>query len=81
MSIADAFREQALALPPKERASLARELILSLENGDFDSDVDQAWGNEAQRRSGAYAQGEDTAVDWRESVAQIRRSLAERRGS
>jgi hypothetical protein len=79
MPVADEIRDSALAFSLDERAELARDLLLSLEAEELDNDVEQAWTDEAMRRSQAFAQGETTARDWRESVRRVRQSLAARR--
>lgn len=79
MLTVDDLRHQALALPPDQRAALARELFLSLEVEELEDDVFPLWAEEAERRSDAYARGETTARDWRESVDCLRRTLDQRR--
>ena len=81
MTTADDVRYQALALTAEERASLARDLLLSLESAELDLSVEQEWAAEVERRAEAYARGETTASDWRESVERTRRALAARRKS
>ena len=56
---AQRLRRNVLSLPPRERASLARDLILSLE-GAADEGAAAAWDDEIERRvrkirSGAVA--------------------------
>lgn len=48
---ADSLLEQALALPPEDRANLASGLLASLDDDDADPDeVDRLWGEETERR-------------------------------
>jgi len=54
---------QALALPERERAELARELIASLD-GLPDPDVDEAWAAEIQRRLELDEQDPNRGDDW-----------------
>ncbi len=79
MATGDDLQSQIFALPATERADLARQLLLSLENDSFDDDVQRAWAEEAERRSVAYQQGETDSRDWQELVNEMRESLKERR--
>lgn len=79
MATGDDIRDQIFALPAIERADLARQLLLSLENDSFDEDVQRVWAEEAERRSAAYRQGETDSRDWQESVDEMRESLRQRR--
>ncbi len=79
MATDDNLRSQIFALPAIERADLARQLLLSLENDSFDDDVQRAWAEEAERRSTAYQQDETDSRDWQESVNEMRESLKQRR--
>ena len=45
--------DRALNLPLGDRAELARQLILSLEAGEFDENADAAWEAEIERRLSA----------------------------
>ena len=77
MSTADDILNQALGLADPERATLAHQLILSLENDAFDDDSESAWAVEIEARLAAVEQGDFVASDWREAVMRIRRSLQE----
>ena len=68
-----------LELPDKERAELARRLILSLESADYDADAEELWAAEIERRLEAVERGETVPVDWRPAVERIRKSLRRRR--
>jgi len=81
MSTVDDVRNQALELSREERAKLARDLLVSLETGDFDADADSAWATEIEARSAAYGRGELAARDWRESLERVRQALSQRRTS
>lgn len=52
---------QAMTLDPTERAVLAEELWLSLEQADREA-IDAAWLAEARRRDALYAKGETSAL-------------------
>lgn len=78
MSAVDNVRDQALKLDEPERATLARDLLVSLESVEPDEDAPSAWATEIQARSDAVASGEFSATDWRESVERVREHLAKR---
>jgi hypothetical protein len=73
--------DHALQLSAAERAKLTHELLLSLEPEDFDEDWEAAWTTELEARLARIERGEITARDWRESLAEARRILAEERAS
>jgi putative addiction module component (TIGR02574 family) len=55
--------EKALSLPPAERAQLAHELIVSLDEGE-DSDSADAWVRELERRARDVTTGAVDAEEW-----------------
>ena len=57
----DDIERQARALPFKEKAALARLLIEELDQA-VDSDAEQSWIDEAQRRYDAFKNGELEAL-------------------
>lgn len=63
----------ALRLPPAQRAALAQHLIASLDEAD---ETEQAWAEEAARRSEAVATGEANAIPAADVFAEARRSLS-----
>ncbi len=65
--------EKALALPDKERAELAGNLIASLDAVE-DPDADAAWQEEISRRLQEVQSGRVQTVSW-ESVERKGRSL------
>lgn len=68
--------QRALVLPESERAALAHELLLSIEESDAASaDDEQAWEAMLQSRLDAADRGEFADGDWRDSLARIRESL------
>jgi putative addiction module component (TIGR02574 family) len=69
----DPVRDAALSLPARERAKLAQELLRSLHE-PADSDADQAWIAEIERRAREAADGSVELADWEEA----RRRIAER---
>lgn len=81
MSRVDDFRDQMFQLPPEERAGLALDLLLSLESAPLDTESDSAWAEVIRERADQVAAGNFEAVEWRDSVAQARAMLAERRSS
>jgi putative addiction module component (TIGR02574 family) len=70
---------RALNLSTKDRAEIARQLILSLEPGEHDDDVDAAWESEIERRLGQVDRGEAKLLEWRESAERVQKALKQRR--
>ena len=62
-SVTERLLTEALNLPNTERAELAARLIESLE-ARTDSDVDEAWAVEIERRCAALDSGEAVTSDW-----------------
>jgi putative addiction module component (TIGR02574 family) len=54
---------KALALPPDERARIAHELIVSLDDAE-DQDAADAWVTEIERRAREVESGAVEAEDW-----------------
>jgi putative addiction module component (TIGR02574 family) len=63
----------ALALPPGERARIAHELLVSLDDGE-DSDVAGAWLAEIERRAREVTEGTAVLEEW----SAVRERLAAR---
>jgi len=56
---------EALKLPPDDRASVAVELLESLESGEEDQAVvETAWAREIERRARRVAQGASPGAPW-----------------
>jgi hypothetical protein len=84
---------QALQLPEQERAALTRQLLFSLEaehlttlarhlwlnveTGDWDSNNEAAWAKELEARMAGIDEGRYSARDWRDALADMRKSLTE----
>lgn len=68
----------ALALPSKDRAALARELIQSLDEEPPDADWETAWVEELDRRIANIEAGNVQTRDWRVVIASIDKKLQER---
>jgi hypothetical protein len=69
----DEIAQQALALPPGDRAYVAELLDRSLTTGEFASpEIAAAWMAETERRAQAYERGEITAEDWRTVMSRLR---------
>ena len=79
MDTIDNIRSQALGLTAKQRAALAHDLLISLEEDEPDADAASAWAEEIEDRSAAYAAGEIEAFDWRESLARSRAAFEQER--
>lgn len=75
------LRDQALSLSPEERAALAHDLLLSLENEPFDTpeEVQAAWAEEIRRRAADVRAGE-SGIPAEQVLAEVRARLQERRG-
>lgn len=72
------LRKEALALPLDERAALARDLLVSLDE-PADPNAEEAWAEEIGRRAEAVANGTATLVDWDEAEKRITARLKARR--
>lgn len=75
---AEKLRKEALALPIDERAALARDLLLSLDESP-EPGADEAWAEEIGRRAEAVANGTAILVDWDDAEKRIRERLKARR--
>jgi putative addiction module component (TIGR02574 family) len=64
---ADALREELLALPLRERARIASDLLASLDSEAVDqAEIDELWSVETQRRAAALESGEARTLTWEE---------------
>lgn len=63
--------EATLKLDVKERARLAHEIIVSLDEGSADEDVEQAWEDELARRASEIDSGAVKPEPW----SKVRREL------
>jgi hypothetical protein len=79
MDTIENIRSQALGLAAKQRAALAHDLLVSLEDDEPDADAASAWAEEIETRSEAYATGQVEAFDWRESLARSKAALEQER--
>lgn len=70
---AKAILDQALKLPPKDRAALVENLIHSLDKPD--PSLDAQWLKEAEERLVAYRSGELAAVDAEQVFAELGRQV------
>jgi len=68
------LENEALALPPEERESLAGTLLRSLENEAL-SDIDEAWIEVAEKRFAAYKAGERQGIPGDRIFSDIREEL------
>jgi putative addiction module component (TIGR02574 family) len=81
MTLRDQVLQEALALPPQDRAFVVERLDESLNQGEFASpEIAAAWTAEIDRRIAAYKRGDVQALDAATSVDRMRRYLAEHRG-
>jgi len=60
----------ALALPVRERAKIAHELLLSLDDG-ADADAAEAWVAELERRASEVRSGSAATEDWETVKARL----------
>jgi putative addiction module component (TIGR02574 family) len=80
MTLREQVLQEALALPPEDRAFLAERLEQSLHHGEFASpEIAAAWTAEIDRRIAAYERGEVQVSDANASIARMRRYLTEHR--
>lgn len=76
----DQIIEQALSLPPEDRAFVADAIDQSLADGGFASpEIEKAWAEEIERRLAAYDRGEIKAIDADMALDRLREKLAARR--
>ena len=64
--------EQALEMPPKDRAAIAERLILSLDV-QTDSEVEVTWQQEIRKRVAEIEKGEVVCIPWEEVREQLRK--------
>jgi len=69
------IRDQALALPPEERARLAHDIIASLD-APADEGAAEEWIREVERRLKEVQEGSVKLVDWKETRARILKRLS-----
>ena len=69
------IRDLALQLPREGRASLAKDLIESLEPEESSADVEAAWLDEIELRAVDLERGAAKADDWQASLDRVRRQL------
>lgn len=62
--------EEALNLPPIERAEIVEKLLTSFEFPDRNA-IDELWAREAESRIDAYEQGEISAVPAKDVLKKI----------
>lgn len=74
---------QALHLPPKQRARVAHELLTSLDHGPVKdpADVDRSWAEEIGRRLASVDAGTAKSVPWLTVERQLKTDLAKARRS
>ncbi|HIJ96459.1 MAG TPA: addiction module protein [Desulfuromonadales bacterium] len=69
-NLARTVMDEALSLPPLERAGLIEELLASFDRNSRAA-VDRAWAIEAERRIDDFDAGETTSISREESRARI----------
>ena len=68
----ETVEEEALKLTPGERAALAQRLLASL---DEDSEIDDAWAAEVERRIAEVENGAVQVIPIEEALSQVRATL------
>ena len=66
------LESEALKLAPSDRAALAQRLLASL---DADSEIEEAWASEIDRRIAEVESGAVNTVPIAEALAQVRARL------
>ena len=66
---------EAMKLPARSRARLAERLIASLDEGPDDSDAEEAWMEEAQRRAAEIAGGKVAGIQAEKVMKRARTAL------
>lgn len=79
MAIETDLLDRAMRLSSRDRAELARQLILSLEPTPLEVDADEAWEAEIEKRLAALDRDEVTPVEWRDAVNRARALLRDNR--
>lgn len=78
MSQLEQVLQQAMQLPPQDRAYIADALEQSLSGDGFATpELAAAWAVEIERRVEAYDRGEFSAADRDSALSRIRQALAE----
>ncbi len=79
-SKAEGLLREALALPVKERADVAAELLASLDEARPESpeEIEAAWAHEIERRARRVMSGESAGEPWEDVRARVLQRLAEK---
>lgn len=72
------LHDQAMALPPDERARLAHQIIASLD-GPADKEAAEAWVREIERRVREVKNGSVKLVGWKDARSRILKRLSARK--
>lgn len=75
---AERLLNDALGLPPAERATLAAALLASLDGEPEEKGVDEAWAKEIERRARRLLSGEDPGEPWDKVRADLWREFVEK---
>lgn len=76
---ADDLREAVLALPSHDRARIASELLASLDSETVDeSEIDELWSAETQRRAAMLDAGDARTLTWGEIEQRFANRRAQR---
>ena len=73
-AVAEKNLDQVLALPCEDRVTVAEKLLQSL-NSPMQSEIDQAWGEQVERRIDEIDSGEVKLIPGEEVFSDIRERL------
>jgi hypothetical protein len=76
MSTISEVLSAAMCLNPEQRSEVVHQLLLTLEPGETDQDIDRVWVEEVQRRRQAIREGRSTLRDWDDALAAIRQTIS-----
>jgi putative addiction module component (TIGR02574 family) len=74
----EAVLQEALKLPPRERADVAAELLASLDDEltDNPQELEKTWAAEIERRARRVLAGESEGTPWEDVKQRVERRLA-----
>ena len=79
MAVDTELMSRSLALSSQDRAEMAHRLLLSLEEDEPETGVEQVWADEIERRLGSVDQGKSVSIDWGVALQGMRDHLRRKR--
>ena len=79
MAVDTELMSRSLALSSQDRAEMAHRLLLSLEDDEPETGVEQAWAEEIERRLDSVDKGESVPIDWDVALKGMRDHLRRKR--